>query len=192
VHASPQPAQPRARGRSSRSRSRIEELEGDETAIVGYFKERVYASFTGLAIVLVVAAAAEPDADHAFWALLLGVLGISAAGFVSDVISHLAVHREFPDRRGWLILLRISGGAFGTVITPLILIGLAWAGILPIEVALTAASIVYLVTLAVIGWFAVRRSRLPWWEQLIALLLLVALGLVVLGLQTLAHSVSGH
>lgn len=180
------------RTRSSRARSRFEDLDGDESAIVGYFKERVYATFTGLAIVLVLAASDHPTPEHSFFAVLLGVLGIAAAGFVSDVISHLAVHREFPDRRGWLILLRIGGGAFGTVVLPLILIGLAWAGVIGLDAALRAATIVYLATLAVIGWFAVRRSRLQWWEQLVALLILVALGLGVISLQTLAHSISAH
>jgi uncharacterized membrane protein YfcA len=154
-----------------------------------YFKERVYATFTGLAIVLVVLANEHADAEHALFALLLGVLGITAAGFVSDMISHLAVHREFPERIDLIVMLRVAGGALGTVITPGILLLLAWMNVMSLTAALRAASIVYVVTLAVIGWFAVRRSRLEWWRQLIALAVLVALGLAVVGLQTLAHSI---
>src|SRR4051794_13474999 len=159
----------RRRGRSARAQARLAQLEGREDAFVMYFKERVYATFTGLAIVLVVMANTHTDAEHALFALLLGVLGITAAGFVSDVISHLAVHREFPGRVDLAIMGRIAAGALGTVVTPGILIALAWMGVLSLDGALRAASIVYIATLGVIGWFAVRRARLPWWKQLLAL-----------------------
>lgn len=179
----------RPRGRSARARERLSDLEGRDDAFVGYFKERVYATFTGLAIVLVVSANDQHDPEHALFALLLGVLGITAAGFVSDVVSHLAVHQEFPARVDFAIMLRIAGGALGTVVTPGILLLLAWLAVLPLETALRVSSIVYVVTLGVIGWFAVRRARLDWWQRLVALGVLVALGLAVVGLQTLAHSI---
>lgn len=179
----------RRRSRTERAREQLEQVEGGEQAIVAYFKERVYATFTGLAIVLVVASGEHAEADHAFFALILGVVGITAAGFVSDVISHLSVHRAFPGRVDLIISTRIAGGALGTLLTPGILLLLAWLDVLPLEAALRAASIVYIATLAVIGWFAVRRSDLAWWKQMIALAILVALGLLVVGLQTLAHSI---
>ncbi|GAA1976324.1 hypothetical protein [Microbacterium pumilum] len=194
--ASAQPEQPasrplargRRRGRSERSLERIAEFEGGDDAFVMYFKERVYATFTGLAIVLVVNANDHSDPEHALFALLLGVLGITAAGFVSEVISHLAVHREFPRRQDLAIMLRIAGGALSTVTVPGILLVLAWVGVMQLPTALRASSIVYIATLGLIGWFAVRRSRLEWWKQLLALGLLVALGFAVVGLQILAHA----
>jgi len=179
----------RPRGRSARARARLAEVDGGEEAYVLYFKERVYATFTGLAIVLVVAANDHADAEHALLALVLGVLGITAAGFVSDVISHLAVHQTFPVGADLVILLRVAGGAISTVITPGILLLLAWLDVMPLDAALRASSIVYIVTLGVIGWFAVRRSRLTWAKQLLVLGILIALGFAVIGLQTLAHSI---
>lgn len=180
------------RTRSQRARDRIARFDGTDTDFVAYFKERVYATFTGLAIVLVATNAAHPTAVGALVALILGVVGITAAGFVSDIVSHLAVHREFPARNEFAILGRIAAGALSTLLTPCALIGLAWLDVLTLETALSAATVVYIATLAVIGWFAVRRARLRWWEQLLALAILVALGLVVVGLQTLAHSVGEH
>jgi hypothetical protein len=177
----------RRRGRSRRER--IAASGADETAVAAYFKERVYATFTGLAIVLVTVGSEHPRADHAFFALVLGVLGITAAGFASEVISHLAVHREFPDRAAFGRMLRIAGGAMGTVLVPGIILVFAWLGVLGVEGALRACVIVFIATLAVIGWFAVRRSKLPWWQQLVALAILLALGLLVILLQTIAHSV---
>jgi len=175
--------------RSDRAKEHFEQVEGGEQAIVAYFKERVYATFTGLAIVLVVSSSEHAEADHAFWALILGVVGITAAGFVSDVISHLAVHRTFPGRVDLVISMRIAGGALSTLLTPGILLLLALLDVMPLETALRAAAAVYIGTLAVIGWFAVRRSDLAWWKQVLALAILVALGLLVIALQTLAHAI---
>ena len=51
------------------------------------------------------------------------------------------------------------------------------------------AAIVYVVTLALIGWLAVRRSHARWWERVLALGILIGLGLLVIALQTLAKLV---
>ncbi|MBD3943028.1 hypothetical protein IF188_15135 [Microbacterium sp. NEAU-LLC] len=185
----PEGATRRPRGRSARARAHLEEQGGTAEAYVMYFKERVYATFTGLAIVLVVAANGHADPEHALFALVLGVLGITAAGFVSDVISHLAVHQTFPVGSDLRVLLSVAGGALSTVITPGILILLAWLDVIPLDAALRASWIIYVVTLGVIGWAAVRRSRLTGPQRLLVLGLLIALGFAVVGLQTLAHSI---
>lgn len=177
------------RSLSRKQQRRLDGFDGDADAFVKYFKERVYATFTGLAIVLVVSASDHPEADHAFFALVLGVVGITAAGFVSDVVSHLAVHQEFPSGAEFAVLGRIAAGALGTLLVPAILLGLAWMERMPLDASLRAAAIVYIVTLGVIGWMAVGRARLTWLQKLLALAILVALGLGVIGLQTLAHSI---
>jgi len=153
-------------------------------------KERVYATFTGLAIVLVQQANVEHvDANRAVVTLLVGIVAITAAGFVADVIAHLAVHNAFPDRAEVGRMLRVSGSAIASAGVPLILLALAAVGVFTLEGALRASSIVYIATLGVIGYVAVRRTRITWWKQLVALGTLIALGLAVVGLQQLAH---GH
>lgn len=165
-----------------------EERPDDERAEA--LKERVYATFTGLAIVLVQQANVEHVlATRAVVTLLVGIIAITAAGFVADVIAHLAVHNAFPDRAEVGRMLRVAGSAIASAGVPLILLGLAALGVLQLEGALRAASIVYVATLGLIGYVAVRRTRVTWWKQLVALGILVALGLAVVGLQQLAH---GH
>jgi hypothetical protein len=171
--------------------SRREEF-GDDEAYVKYFKERVYATFTGLAIVLVVNTSAHPTAAAALTALLLGVAGIIAAGFVSDIIAHLAVHRTLPDAREWGLLLRIAAGGLSTAVAPSVVLFLAVVDVFGDDHALRAAATIYIVTLAVIGWLVVRRSRMRVWQQLIVLAVLVALGFGVIGVQALAHGVGDH
>ncbi|WP_353828454.1 hypothetical protein [Agromyces sp. SYSU T0242] len=153
-------------------------------------KERVYATFTGLAIVLVLHENADHvSAERATLTLLVGIVAITAAGFVADVVSHLAVHADFPRGAHLLRMARVAASALGSASIPLVLLVLAILGVLDLEVALTAAAVVYILTLAVIGYIAVRRTHVAWWEQVIALGMLVLLGLAVLGLQQLAH---GH
>ncbi|WES63476.1 hypothetical protein P0L94_13510 [Microbacter sp. GSS18] len=175
------------RSRSARRRDAIAR-EGGDAGLVSYFKERVYATFTGLAIVLVVSGS-HPDPEHAFLALIFGVLGITTAGFVSEIVGHLVVHSHFSSRAEVMVPLRVSSAALATVVLPAAFIGAAWAGWLDIELALMIAAWIYVGTLVVIGLLAVRSSRLRWWQTLLALGMLVALGALVLLLQTLAKSV---
>lgn len=180
-------ARGRARG-AGLSRSRRPDRPTDEQAEA--LKERVYATFTGLAIVLVQHANVEHvTAARATLTLLVGIVAITAAGFVADVIAHLAVHAAFPDGEEVGRMLRISGSAIASAGVPLILLAFAVLGVFELEGALRTASIVYLVTLGLIGYVAVRRTRVAWWKQLTALGALVALGLGVVVLQQLAH---GH
>ncbi len=160
-----------------------------EARDASYLKERVYATFTGLAIVLVLLNNAEQhDALHSLYALVIGVLGITTAGYLSDIIAHLAVHRAYPDRTEHRHMLRVAGGALSTVVVPGVLLGLAALGVFTLEGALRTASIVYLATLVLIAYLAVGRAQLRPLQRVLALGSLVALGAVVIGLQTLAHA----
>jgi len=173
----------------SRRERGIPDRATEPAAHADYLRERIYATFTGLAIVLVVTNSGHPEARHAFLALLLGVAGIVVAGLVAEILSHLLLHQNLPSRAEMRMLLRIAGGGLSTVVVPGILLLLALLDRMELEAALRASSIVYIVTLAVIGWLAVRRSQLKGWVRLAVLVGLVALGFAVLGLQILAKSV---
>ena len=171
----------------ARSRNRLE--GADESTIAQYLKERIYVTLTGLAIVLVYANAVEHHtAVDALLSLVVGVVSITAAGYLSDVIAHLAVHQHFPTGADQLRLARVAAGALSTLITPVILLTLAVAEVMQLETSLRVVTIVYVVTLAAIGLGAVRRSTLPGWARLLVLAALVAFGALVVGLQVLAHS----
>ncbi|MFW0782965.1 hypothetical protein AAFP35_00460 [Gordonia sp. CPCC 206044] len=158
-------------------------------AQVMYLKERVYAAFTGLAIVLVVYNSADGhDAAYAFEVLLVGVVAITLAGLASDGIAHLAVHREFPHGADLVGILRAAAGALGTMLAPLISIVLAWLDVLTLRTALLVAGYIYIGTLVLIAWLAVRKARVTWWQKLAALVTLALLAFVVLAIQVLAHS----
>ncbi|MYR07284.1 hypothetical protein GTV32_13625 [Gordonia sp. SID5947] len=156
---------------------------------VSYLKERVYATFTGLALVLVMyRGSGHHDAAYAFEILALGVFAVVLAGFAADGIAYLAVHRHFPTGRDLRTIVGISTGALGTLVFPLVLITLAWLDILELDTALLISGYIYIGTLALIGWLAVRKAEINWWQKLAALFTLVLIGFVVLAIQVLAHS----
>lgn len=156
---------------------------------VGYFRERLYATFTGLAIVTVVAAGDHADPRHAFLALALGVIGITIAGLVSEFIAHLLIERTVADRHEVGVMLQSAGGALATLVLPLLFVGLWWAGVMEIDTALNVAKWIYVATLGAVGWLAVRRSTLAPIARLLVLVALVGLGILVVVVQALAKSV---
>jgi len=153
-------------------------------------KERVYATFTGLAIVLVQLTNVEHlTAGRVAIELVVGILAITAAGLAADVISFLSVHSRFPDGHEVRVMLRIAASALASAGVPVVVLVLAAVGIVELDTALRIVSIVYVVTLGVIAYLGVRRTNAPWWKQFVALAALMAVGLSVVLIQLAAH---GH
>lgn len=150
-------------------------------------KERIYITFTALAVVLALRAHAV-SAGEAALSLAVVVLGTVLAVLVADVVSHIAVHESLPLRAELRHMARVSFGALGALVLPAVFIGLAVADVWKIETALRASSIALVAALAAIGYLAVRRVRLPTWQRAIVLSAEVVLGLIVIGLELLAHS----
>lgn len=151
-------------------------------------KERVYITFTALAVVL----ALRADVHHetvggAAGTLTVAVIGTLLAVFLADVVAHITVHQALPTRAELLHMVIVVLGAAETLVLPLLVIGLAGLGILTLDVALTASTVILVVTLVAVGYLAVRRLRLPLVQRLLVLLAEFALGLLVVALELLAH-----
>ena len=125
-------------------------------------KERVYATFTGLAIVLVQLTNVALTAGRVAIELVVGILAITAAGLAADVISFLSVHSRFPERPEVRVMLRIAASALASAGVPVVVLVLAAVGLVELETALRIVSIVYVVTLGVIAYLGVRRTNAPW------------------------------
>jgi hypothetical protein len=149
-------------------------------------KERVYITFTALAVVLALQSHAE-SAGRATVTLLIAVLGTLLAVFVADVVSHLAVHAVLPTARELRHMVRVSFGSLGALALPFIFMGLAIVGVMDLDTALWAAAGVLVASLVVIGYLAVRRVKLTVGQRLIVLLAECLLGCTVVALELLAH-----
>jgi hypothetical protein len=84
--------------------------------------------------------------------------------------------------------VRTSFGAVGSIGLPLIFLGLAALDVWSAETALRASEIALIAALVGIGWAAIRKLELRWWQRVLALGGEAAIGLAVVGLQVLAHS----
>ncbi|MBM9468163.1 hypothetical protein [Nakamurella leprariae] len=149
-------------------------------------KERIYITFTALAVVLALRSHAESTGAVAR-TLLIAVVGTLLAVFVADVVSHIAVHAAFPRPAELRHIAGVSSSALGVLVLPMIFIGLAALDVWTLDGALRASTIALIAALAAAGWLAVRRVRLPRWQKLVVLFAEVVLGVVVVLLELWAH-----
>ncbi|QBR92327.1 hypothetical protein [Nocardioides euryhalodurans] len=149
-------------------------------------KERVYITFTALAVVLALGSHAE-SAGRAALTLLIAVTGTALAVLVADVVAHVVVHARLPTGRELGSMVRVSSSALASLLLPFVFLGLGVAGIWESDTALRAATIALVVALVAIGYLAVRRLQLPLLQRLVVLLAEVVLGLAVIALELLAH-----
>jgi hypothetical protein len=152
-------------------------------------KERVYVTFTSLAVVLALQSHSGEhlSAGEAASTLSITVVGTLLAVFVADVVSHLAVHATVPTASELRHMAGVSFGAFGAVVLPLVFIAFAALDGWSIDAALRASTIALTVTLIAIGFLAVRRVKMAWWQRLIALGAEFVVGAAIVGLELLAH-----
>jgi len=151
-------------------------------------KERVYITFTALAVVLALRADVHDETvGGAAGTLTVAVIGTLLAVFVADVVAHITVHQALPTRAELVHMVVVVLGAAETLVIPLLVIGLAALGLFSLEVALTTSMVILVVTLVAVGYLAVRRLKLPIVQRLLVLLAEFVLGLAVVGLELLAH-----
>ena len=151
-------------------------------------KERVYVTFTALAVVLALQAdLGRTSAGAAARTLALTVVGTALAVLVADVVAHITVHRALPDAATLRHMVAVSGTALGVLVVPLVLLGLAGLGVLQLATALRVVSVVLIVTLVAVGYLAVRRLDLPIGKRLLVLLLEAALGIAVVSIELAVH-----
>ena len=152
-------------------------------------KERVYISFTSLAVVLALRSHADETTPGAAAATLsIVVVGSLLGIFVADLLSHLTVHAKLPSGHELNHMIAVSTEALSVLVTPLLLLAAAGLGLWSTAVALQWAVVVLVVTLLVIGYLAIRRLELPVHLKAVIVLAEVVLSMVVIGLELLAHN----
>jgi hypothetical protein len=151
-------------------------------------KERVYVTFTSLAVILAMQTHSDGlTAGEVASTLAITVVGTLLAVFVADLVSHIAVHVTLPTGAELRAMIGITFGAFVAVILPLVFIGAAALDLWSVEASLRASSIALLASLVLIGYLAVRRVPMAWWQRLIVLGAEFVLGAAVIGIELLAH-----
>lgn len=152
-------------------------------------KERVYITFSALAIILTMQGHGMETAtpQGAVVTLAIGIFGTLLAMFVADLISHIAVHEKIPTRSEVRLMSRTTFGAFGAVVLPLLIIAASTLGWWELRTALRAGTLVLTASLIVIPYLAIRKINLTPGKKLIVLASEFVLSLLVIGLELLAH-----
>lgn len=149
-------------------------------------KERIYLTFVALAVVLSLAIGRE-SAWYALETVIVTTIGTLAAVFVADILVHLQVHQ----RRMTPVALRraamASFGAASAVVVPILALLVALFGWWSVPTALAVSAAGLVVSLGIIGYLAVRRIQMTWWQRLLAYGAEALVGIVVILLQILAH-----
>ncbi len=158
----------------------------DRQERAAHLKERIYVAFAALAVVLGLQRH-HAEAAESIVTLAVTILGLLLAVFTADVVAHIVVHERAMSRRELRTASLTSFGAVGSLAAPGVFLLLALLDVWSTDAALTASAIALVGALVVIGWAAVRRLDLTWWQRLVALGAEAALGVAVVGLQLVAH-----
>lgn len=151
-------------------------------------KERIYISFTSLAVLLAMGSHSDTlEPSEALTTLLITIAGTLLAVFLADVIAGIAIHERLPTAAEIRHKMRVSFGAIGAVVLPIIFLAVSAFGGWSVQASLRAAAIALVVGLVVVTRIAIKRVKLPAWMKLLVLSATALLGVVVIGLELLAH-----
>lgn len=168
----------------------MSEAEGeasDREVRADLLKERIYVTFTALALLIALDSHGHITALNALTTLLITVAATLLAVFVADVLAHMTVAERPLTRAEVQRALKVTLGSIGAIFLPVVVLLLAHVGVLEVETSLRIAIGALLVALVLFGFLAVRKARMAWWRRLIALAALGLVGLAVIALELLAH-----
>jgi len=157
--------------------------------VVAMLRERLYGAISCLATLVVLTRYTADDTSG--WYRMLDVAvtmgGLWAASLLADWVAHLSVHGRSPRGVERWRMLQASGQILQAAVLPLAALATAGIGLLETDTALWVAKWILVAELGLIALLAVRRTRLPWWQQIVTVSFLIAVGLLVIGIKVFAH-----
>lgn len=157
--------------------------------VVAMLRERLYGAISCLATLAVLTRYTGDDTSA--WSRMIDVAvtmgGLWAASLLADWVAHLGVHARAPGRVEVWRMFQASGQILQASLLPLLALASAGIGLVETDTAMWIAQWILVVELGVIALIAVRRARLPLWQQMVTVLLLTGVGVLVIGIKILAH-----
>ena len=154
--------------------------------LVDRLKERVYVTFTALAVVLALQSHDE-TAVRAEITLLITVGGTLAAVFTADLVAHVTVHGALPTRADVVHMASVTSSGAAAVFLPVLFLLAAIFGWITVETALSLSAAALTLSLIAISYLAARRVTLDRGQRYIVIFAEFVLGGVVIALELLAH-----
>ncbi|SEC49185.1 hypothetical protein SAMN04489727_3949 [Amycolatopsis tolypomycina] len=158
------------------------------TAPVSALRERVYATLVGLStVVLLLSYAAETSAGEAVTDIGAAMGALCLAGGFADVSAHRITHGRFPCGDDLRHIVAAAGHVLETALLPVLSVGAAALGWLPLKTALWLAALSLVLTIAALALLATRRTAVRWPVKLLLFVVELAIALAVVGVKLLAH-----
>lgn len=165
--------------------------ERDAVDVAGALRERIYASLTGVAtLMLLILHADGESAWSAAISLTVAMVTLWLASLVSEVIAHAATRADDDPARDRTTGSRIrytAGQSLELLVVPVVVLLLSLTGIWSLRTALIVAIVVMMATLAGASVYAVRRSTFSPLARVTIVLVELALGGLVIVAKVLAH-----
>jgi hypothetical protein len=166
-----------------------EESDAPVEHVVAMLRERLYGAISCLATLAVLTRYTEDDTNA--WSRMIDVAvtmgGLWAASLLADWVAHLSVHERAPRGPEWWRMVQASGQILQASVLPLAALATAGIGLLDTDTAMWVAKWILVGELGLITLLAVRRTALPWWQQIVTVLLLTGVGVLVIAVKILAH-----
>ena len=157
--------------------------------VVAMLRERLYGAISCLSTLAVLTHYTGDDTSA--WSRMIDVAvamgGLWATSLLADWVAHLSVHERAPRRLETWRMLQASSQILQASLLPLLALATAGIGLLETETAIWIAQWMLVAELGFIAFAAVHRTRLPWWQQIVTVVLLTGVGLLVIGIKVLAH-----
>ncbi len=151
-------------------------------------RERLYGNIACLSTLLVLTrhVGGEATAGNALLDVAIATGGLFGASLFAEFVAHLGVHGERLHRGDWRLLLGTSGQIVQAALVPMLLLAVSAITGWDFHTALWASVWVLVAQMGVFSFLAVRRTGLSWWGRTLLIVAIVAFGLLVLGVKTLA------
>lgn len=157
--------------------------------VAAVLRERIYGAIACLSTLLVLVGHLETVSTpwSAFADVAVATGGLWAASLFADVVAHRVAHGERLHGQDAGRTLRASVQILEASFLPLLLLVLAALGAMPLATAVQVGIGVLIVELGLFALLAARRTELPWWQRILIVVVLMALGALVVLVKTLAH-----
>lgn len=161
----------------------------DATTVAGALRERIYATLTGVAtLMLLVIHVEDETVTSSVVSVVIAMTTLWLASLVSEFIAHAATHDTAGDQRSNVRrILFTAGQSLELILFPVVLILLSRTGIWSLRTALILAVSALMATLAIASIYAVRRSSFGSVARGVIVLVELGLGAAVILAKVLAH-----
>ncbi len=162
----------------------------DPGAFAGALRERIYATLTGVAVLMLLLIHVDEESTwSAVVSVVLAMGTLWIASLFSELLAHGVVrnHPEYVKRDVRSEIFSTAGQSLVTMVVPVALLLVSLTGLWGLRTALILAIASLMLTLATAAIFAVRNTAFPFWARAAIVLGELALGGIVILGKILTH-----